>query len=138
MGMDNKFVVLDKSKEQLKALWEFIENVKESDENQDSEYRMSTYEFEIKPYGEYWGLEGEFRNTTLNDLNYWLRTKGKTDIVKDSLVVINYENSDFAVLYTFADKSYGEALFDVFDKALCEEGYGYIDLLPMDLLREYF
>lgn len=138
MGMDNKFVVLDKSREKLEALHKFIEDVKNSSENNDSEYRISTYGFEVRQYGEYWGLEGEFRNTVLSDLEYWLELRGQEDIVKDSLVVINYENSDFAVLYTFIKNDCGESLFDVYDGTLCEEGYEYEDILPMDLLKKYF
>lgn len=138
MGMDNKFVVLDKSKEKLEALHRFVLEVKESAENENSEYKITTYDFEIRPYGECWGLEGEFRNTILSDFEHWVIAKGQTDIVKDSIVVVNYENSDYAVLYTMVGDGCGESLFGIYDGALCEEGYKYQDLLPMKELKEYF
>lgn len=136
--MDNKFVVLDKSKENLERLQKFILNIENSDENKDSLYRIVTYDFKIKKYGEYWGLESEFRNTVLSDLEHWLIEKEMVDIVKDSLVVIWYNYDDYATLYKIVGDDYGESLFDVFDGTLCKEGYKYKNLLPMNNLLEYF
>lgn len=138
MGMDNKFVVLDKSKDKVESLKKFIEEIKESDANNTSDYRIATYEMQIKQYGNYWGLESEFRNTCLLDLEYWLKLKNKESIVKNSIIIINYDYSDYATMYNFLKDDTGENLFDIFDNIICEAGTIFKDEIPIDKLMEYF
>lgn len=138
MGMDNRLLVLDKSKEKVEQLRAFFIEITNRDDNYNSEYKLSTYDIDIVQYGDYWGLETELRNSGLVDLEYWLETKDKKDIVKDSLAIINYENSDYAVMYRFFDDEYSEQLFDIFDNTMCEEGKVYEEVLPMDNIRRYF
>lgn len=62
------------------------------------------------------GLEGVFRNCTLQELEYWLTLEDKKGIVENSLIVIVYEGSDFAVLYNFFSDVDDAALFDIYEK----------------------
>lgn len=139
MGMESKFVILDKSKDAVEALQRFIEESWYNERCVTPDKSLKTHSVRVKQYNDLWGLEGVFRNCTLQELEYWLTLEDKKGIVENSLIVIVYEGSDFAVLYNFFSDVDGTALFDIYEKnRLCGAGYAYKDYLPMNKLREYF
>ena len=137
MAADNKFLLLNKSKDTLEEMVKFIQSIRNSDENDDSEYRLVTYEMEIKPYGKYWGLESMFRRSILDDLWYWIKEKNRQDLLKDLIPIIHYEHKDEVEL---ADPNGGASddLFDAFSGEMYEAGIVFDGVLPMTEIVKYF
>lgn len=138
MGMDNKFLLLSSEKACLEELVDFIDLIKDSDANDNSEHRLCTYKFNIAGYGNYWGLEGTFRNSDPSDLWYWLDFYGRTELLAGTYFLIRYQDDDFVELVHPGSDRSPDDIMDLETYDLMEAGEQLEGVLDMQLIRHYF
>lgn len=144
MGIDNKFLVLSKSEKQLQQLKEFIDKVRAYPKDIECGHNLFLLDgMEVKWYRHtFWGLEGNFRNTDHMDLSYQLEKESQQELIKDTILIMNYQYTDFAAVYEFFKerKESCRELFDVYDMELYKDATKYLGTASLALyeIMNYF